>query len=71
VYDATRLRAAPPSRLYVDADKPSDWRARDFSPVLNEHSPTPEANRGAGLMHRMLVLKQQHPLPARMSSEAG
>ena len=31
VYDASRLRAAKPTRLYVDADKPSDWRARDFS----------------------------------------
>ena len=39
VYDASRLRAATPSRLYVDADKPSEWRARDFSPVLNEHGP--------------------------------
>ena len=31
--------------------------------MLNEHRPTPDANRGAGLMHRLLVLKQQHPLP--------
>ena len=71
VYDAARLRAARPSRLYVDADKPSEWRARDFSPVLNEHSPTPEANRSAGLMHRLLVLKQQHPLPAADVVEGG
>lgn len=63
VYDATRLLAAPPSRLFVDADKPSEWRTRDFFPVLNEHAPTPEANRTAGLMHRLLSLKQQHPLP--------
>ena len=71
VYDAARLRAARPSRLYVDADMPSQWRARDFSPVLNEHSPTPEAHRGAGLMHRMLMLKQQHPLPAGDVVEGG
>ncbi|RZL86586.1 MAG: peptidylprolyl isomerase [Variovorax sp.] len=63
VYDATRLLAATPSRLYVDADKPSEWRTRDFFPVFNEHAPTPEANRTAGLMHRLLVQKQQHPLP--------
>ena len=71
VYDATRLRAATPSRLGVDADKPSEWRARDFSPVLNEHRPTPEAHRGAGLMHRLLMLKQQHPLPAGDVVEGG
>ncbi len=64
VYDATRLLAATPSRLFVDADKPSEWRTHDFFPVLNEHAPTPEANRTAGLMHRLLMLKQQHPQPA-------
>jgi hypothetical protein len=63
VYDASRLLAATPSRLFVDADKPSAWRERGFFPVLNEHAPTPEANRTAGLMHRLLMLKQQHPLP--------
>ena len=71
VYDPSRLRAAPPSRLYVDADKASEWRARDFSPVLNEHRPTPDAHRGAGLMHRLLVLKQQHPLPTEGVVEGG
>nr|WP_256353966.1 MULTISPECIES: fatty acid cis/trans isomerase [unclassified Variovorax] len=64
VYDATRLRAAQPSRMYVDADKTSEWRALDFFAVLNEHAvQTPEANRTAGLMHRLLALKQAHPGP--------
>jgi hypothetical protein len=71
VYDATRLLAATPSRLFVDADKPSEWRARDFFPVLNERAPTPEANRTAGLVHRMLALKQQHPLPTEGIVEGG
>ena len=71
VYDPARLRAATPTRLYVDADKPSQWRARDFMPVLNEHAATPEANRSAGLMHRLLTLKQQHPLPAEGVVEGG
>ena len=31
--------------------------------MLNEHAPTPEANRTAGLMHRLLMQKQKHPLP--------
>jgi len=64
VYDATRLLAAEPSRLYVDAQSPSQWRDKGFFPVLNEHATqTPEANRTAGLMHRLLTLKQQHPMP--------
>ncbi|MEJ8857272.1 fatty acid cis/trans isomerase [Variovorax robiniae] len=64
VYDATRLLAAPPSRLYVDADKASQWRELGFFPVLNEHAvQTPEANKTAGLIHRLLALKQDHPLP--------
>ena len=71
VYDASRLLAATPSRLFVDADKPSEWRERDFFPMLNEHAPTPEANRTAGLMHRLLVLKQQHPHPAEGVVEGG
>ena len=64
VYDASRLLAADPSRLFVDADKPSEWRTRGFFPVLNERAPTPEANRTAGLMHRLLMLKSQHPMPS-------
>ncbi|MDM0028614.1 fatty acid cis/trans isomerase [Variovorax saccharolyticus] len=63
VYDATRLLAAQPTRLFVDAQKPSEWRELGFFPVLNEHAPTPEANRAAGLMHRLLMQKEKHPLP--------
>ena len=64
VYDATRLRAAETTRLYVDADQASQWRDKGFAPVLNEQaSQTPEANRTAGLMHRLLMLKQAHPMP--------
>lgn len=64
VYDASRLTAAPTTRLYVDAQQPSEWRARGFFAVVNERAPTAEAERLAGLMHRLLSLKQQHPGPA-------
>lgn len=70
VYDASRLLAAAPTRLYVDAQKPSEWRQRDFFPVLNERTPSPEANRALSLLHRMLVLKQQHPWPAEAEAQA-
>ncbi len=71
VYDGTRLLAAPPSRLYVDAQKASEWRRRDFFAVLNEHAATPEAEHTAGLLYRLLVLKQQHPLPAEGVVQGG
>ena len=64
VYDTTRLREAAPSRLFVDAQLPSQWRAKGFFPVLNERSPTPEAQLAGSLLYQTLVLKQQHPLPA-------
>ena len=63
VYDATRLLAAPTTRLYEDAQKASEWRTRGFFPVLNEHADTPEANRTAGLLYRLLELKRAHPGP--------
>ena len=71
VYDASRLLAAEPSRLYVDADKPSEWRTRGFFPVLNERAATPEANRTAGLMYRLLMLKSQHPMPGDSDAAAS
>jgi hypothetical protein len=64
VYDTERLREAEPSRLFVDAQLPSQWHARGFFPVLNERSPTPEAQLAGSLLYQTLVLKQQHPLPA-------
>ncbi len=64
VYDATRLREAAPTRLFVDAQTASQWRAKGFFPVLNERSPTPEAQLAGSLLYQTLRLKQQHPLPA-------
>jgi Fatty acid cis/trans isomerase (CTI) len=63
VYDTTRLLEAAPSRLFVDAQLPSQWRAKGFFPVLNERSPTPEGQLAGSLLYQTLVLKQQHPLP--------
>ena len=65
VYDADRLSEAAPTRLFVDAQLPSQWRDKGFFPVLNERAPTPEANLAASVLYRSLALKQQHPLPAQ------
>lgn len=64
VYDATRLSPAPLTRLYEDAQSTADWRGMGFHPVLNERGNTPQANLQAGLVARLLDLKQQHPLPS-------
>ncbi len=63
VYNSGRLFAVQPTRLFVDAHSPSEWRERNFFPVLNERAQTREANLQAGVMARMLELKRQHPLP--------
>ena len=41
VYDGTRLVAATPHRLFVDAQSTSQWRKLGFSPVLNEYPESP------------------------------
>jgi Fatty acid cis/trans isomerase (CTI) len=64
VFDGGRLDEAPPTRLYVDARQPSEWRKRGFFPVLNERASTPEANLAASVLYRSLALKRAHPLPA-------
>ena len=63
IYHQTRLKAAPPSRLYEDAQETNAWRDRGFYPVLNERVPSLEANRQASAMYQLLELKEQHPLP--------
>ncbi len=40
VYDGGRLREAPTTRLFVDAQRPSEWRKKGFFPILNERAPT-------------------------------
>ena len=62
VYDAGRLDEAQMTRLFADAQLPSEWRSKGFTPVLNER-PAPEANLAGSVLYRSLVLKKAHPLP--------
>ncbi len=64
VYNSSRLKAAPLTRLFEDAHSVTEWRMKGFQPVLNKHTDTLEANREASVIYRMLELKQQNPLPA-------
>jgi Fatty acid cis/trans isomerase (CTI) len=56
VYDGARLRAIPPTRLFVDAHSERDWREKGFWSVLG-------ARPERGLIAKMLELKRAHPLP--------
>ena len=63
VYEGTRLTAAKPTRLFEDAQTTQQWRDLGFHPVLNERMQNPTANMEAGLVARMLMQKESHPLP--------
>ncbi|WNM57582.1 fatty acid cis/trans isomerase [Candidatus Nitrospira allomarina] len=63
VYHSGRILAMEPTRLFVDAHSSSEWREKQFYPVLNERVQTKEANLKGSLMAKMLELKRQHPLP--------
>jgi hypothetical protein len=61
VYDGTRLIAATPTRLDIDAHDVDGWRKKGFHPVLPEGI---AADPRASVLWRMLDLKRAHPLPA-------
>ena len=63
VYNSARLTADPPTRLHIDADSVEGWRELNFHPVLNERNQTPVANLDNSLLHLMLQLKKNNPLP--------
>ena len=63
VYNSARLKHAPMTRLFEDAQSTTEWRDKGFYPVLNEFTDTAEANREAGVMYQLLKLKLDNPLP--------
>jgi Fatty acid cis/trans isomerase (CTI) len=63
VYDDSRLTHEQPTRLFIDAHTTEDWRGKEFYPVLNERSDTPQANLGNSVLSLMLALKRNNPLP--------
>ena len=63
IHNPTRLKAAKLSRLFEDEHDTASWRDHGFHPVLNEHENSVEANREAGVLYQLLVLKESNPLP--------
>lgn len=63
IYAGARLLATDPTRLGFDTQSNAAWRDKGFHPVLNERSASPQANRDASVLYRILALKQQNPGP--------
>ena len=63
VYKGSRMKAAPLTRLFEDAQSTAEWRSKGFYPVLNEGAQSSQDNLDGSVMHRLLTLKRQHPLP--------
>lgn len=63
VYDGSRIFAAEPTRLFVDADSPEEWRKKGFHPVLGAPTNSPQDNLENSVLYRMLRLKQMYPQP--------
>ncbi|MEZ8881376.1 fatty acid cis/trans isomerase [Vibrio lentus] len=69
VYQGTRLTASAPTRLFEDAITTQEWRDAGFHPVLNERMQNSTANLDAGLVSRLLIQKENHPLPDQAQLE--
>ncbi|CAG0945384.1 hypothetical protein GPROT2_03184 [Gammaproteobacteria bacterium] len=63
VYDGARIRAAAPTRLYIDAHTPAQWQAKGFHPVMSPAAATAAGRMEQSVLYRMLRLKQLHPQP--------
>jgi hypothetical protein len=62
VYDSARLTAAAPTRLYIDATTPAQWRDKGFYSVFNEQGSRLEDNLEYSLLYDMITLGKEHPL---------
>jgi hypothetical protein len=60
VYEPSRVRAADPTRLFVDAHGAEAWRELGFHAVLPEGAPREPSK---SVLLRSLALKAQHPMP--------
>jgi hypothetical protein len=61
VYNASRLTAEKPTRLFIDAMTTEEWRQKGFDTVLNEGEDNPIKNLEGSVMYRMLRQKRLYP----------
>ncbi|GFD95628.1 9-hexadecenoic acid cis-trans isomerase [Alteromonas sp. KUL156] len=63
VYEGTRITAAQPNRMFLDAHSTGAWRERGFFDVLPAEHQTTASKTQSSVLAQMLLLKKQHPLP--------
>ncbi|MEN8166943.1 MAG: fatty acid cis/trans isomerase [Pseudomonadota bacterium] len=65
VYDGARIKPMAPTRLFVDAKMPEEWREKGFHGVMHEQGShaDAESNLDDSVIYQMLRLKQLHPQP--------
>ncbi|WP_394221039.1 fatty acid cis/trans isomerase [Alteromonas gracilis] len=63
VYEGTRLTAAQPNRMFLDAHSVDAWRERGFFDVLPSNKDANTSPTQSSVLAQMLLLKKQHPLP--------
>jgi len=63
VYDAERIFAVKPTRLFIDAKNEQQWREKGFHSVLNEQKESADNNLRHSVLYKMLRLKQLNPQP--------
>jgi hypothetical protein len=61
VYNASRLTADEPTRLFIDALTTEQWRQQGFDTVLNEGGQNKIKNLENSVMYRMLRQKRLYP----------
>ena len=62
VYDSARLKDAAPTRLFIDARTPAEWREKGFYSVLNDQGGPLVNNLEQSLLYNMIQLGREHPL---------
>lgn len=63
VYEGTRLTAAQPNRMFLDAHNVDAWRERGFFDVLKSKEKPNASPTQSSVLAQMLLLKKQHSLP--------
>ena len=61
VYNASRISADEPTRLFIDAMTTDEWRQKGFETVLNEGEPNKIRNLENSVMYKMLRQKRLYP----------
>ncbi|VAX00025.1 Fatty acid cis/trans isomerase [hydrothermal vent metagenome] len=71
VYNGSRFFSQEPTRLDIDANSTAQWRAKQFTPILNEHRQNEQINLDNSLLYKVLTTKRKQKFltKGRLSKE--